>query len=174
MTLTSCCCWRAWPLNNLSFKLALFFFFFLMIRRPPRSTLFPYTTLFRSARRRPLSLLGRDTRGPGDTNREPDGGFRRRDRGGPKSVQPVLRALPRAKRDPGRAAARLAPAHAPLRTRGAHGVRRDREQGAPRQGHARLEGRPERRRAAAYLHLLANRPDSPLSHAGGARVRSHE
>src|SRR5258707_14540750 len=28
--------------------LLLFFFFFLMIRRPPRSTLFPYTTLFRS------------------------------------------------------------------------------------------------------------------------------
>src|SRR6266567_7771786 len=27
------------------------FFFFLMIRRPPRSTLFPYTTLFRSYRR---------------------------------------------------------------------------------------------------------------------------
>src|SRR3712207_7511645 len=27
-------------------------FFFLMIRRPPRSTLFPYTTLFRSDRRR--------------------------------------------------------------------------------------------------------------------------
>src|SRR2546430_16387709 len=27
----------------------LMFFFFLMIRRPPRSTLFPYTTLFRSA-----------------------------------------------------------------------------------------------------------------------------
>src|SRR2546427_13222637 len=27
------------------------FFFFLMIRRPPRSTLFPYTTLFRSCRR---------------------------------------------------------------------------------------------------------------------------
>src|SRR6266478_9220102 len=31
--------------------LALFFFFFLMIRRPPRSTLFPYTTLFRSGSR---------------------------------------------------------------------------------------------------------------------------
>src|SRR6266496_2000522 len=30
----------------------MFFFFFLMIRRPPRSTLFPYTTLFRSPRRR--------------------------------------------------------------------------------------------------------------------------
>src|SRR5260370_28189903 len=28
--------------------MTLFFFFFLMIRRPPRSTLFPYTTLFRS------------------------------------------------------------------------------------------------------------------------------
>src|SRR3712207_9556790 len=27
-----------------------YFFFFLMIRRPPRSTLFPYTTLFRSKR----------------------------------------------------------------------------------------------------------------------------
>src|SRR2546425_1188251 len=27
---------------------ACYFFFFLMIRRPPRSTLFPYTTLFRS------------------------------------------------------------------------------------------------------------------------------
>src|SRR5258707_6119430 len=30
--------------------LDLSFFFFLMIRRPPRSTLFPYTTLFRSPR----------------------------------------------------------------------------------------------------------------------------
>src|SRR5579863_9969738 len=29
-------------------SLLLLFFFFLMIRRPPRSTLFPYTTLFRS------------------------------------------------------------------------------------------------------------------------------
>src|SRR5229473_6655342 len=29
---------------------ALVYFFFLMIRRPPRSTLFPYTTLFRSGR----------------------------------------------------------------------------------------------------------------------------
>src|SRR2546426_8687443 len=30
------------------YVLAVAFFFFLMIRRPPRSTLFPYTTLFRS------------------------------------------------------------------------------------------------------------------------------
>src|SRR5689334_24701002 len=37
-----------------------YFFFFLMIRRPPRSTLFPYTTLFRSfdAWPRALSALG--------------------------------------------------------------------------------------------------------------------
>src|SRR2546425_10191192 len=33
---------------------SFFFFFFLMIRRPPRSTLFPYTTLFRSLM--PLAL----------------------------------------------------------------------------------------------------------------------
>src|SRR5256885_10341990 len=32
-----------------------FVFFFLMIRRPPRSTLFPYTTLFRS----PFAICGR-------------------------------------------------------------------------------------------------------------------
>src|SRR5476651_2831633 len=33
---------------KLLFSFLLSFFFFLMIRRPPRSTLFPYTTLFRS------------------------------------------------------------------------------------------------------------------------------
>src|SRR2546427_13101459 len=32
----------------ITYTLCSFFFFFLMIRRPPRSTLFPYTTLFRS------------------------------------------------------------------------------------------------------------------------------
>src|SRR3712207_9163384 len=35
--------------------LLLSFFFFLMIRRPPRSTLFPYTTLFRSQMRKDQS-----------------------------------------------------------------------------------------------------------------------
>src|SRR2546427_3344309 len=35
--------------------LLVLFFFFLMIRRPPRSTLFPYTTLFRSSRHCPYS-----------------------------------------------------------------------------------------------------------------------
>src|SRR5258705_11698642 len=33
-------------------------FFFLMIRRPPRSTLFPYTTLFRSRLRRQAEVVG--------------------------------------------------------------------------------------------------------------------
>ena len=37
-----------------SFFFAVIYFFFLMIRRPPRSTLFPYTTLFRSRRTRCL------------------------------------------------------------------------------------------------------------------------
>src|SRR5690349_7240897 len=32
----------------------LVYFFFLMIRRPPKSTLFPYTTLFRSVRHQPV------------------------------------------------------------------------------------------------------------------------
>src|SRR5437660_9523033 len=35
----------------------MFFFFFLMIRRPPRSTLFPYTTLFRSLPAEAVSRL---------------------------------------------------------------------------------------------------------------------
>src|SRR5215208_7950414 len=40
-----------------SVSVHLFIFFFLMIRRPPRSTLFPYTTLFRSRRRWPPTRL---------------------------------------------------------------------------------------------------------------------
>src|SRR6266850_4163150 len=37
-----------WPIVPIPrILMYLFFFFFLMIRRPPRSTLFPYTTLFR-------------------------------------------------------------------------------------------------------------------------------
>src|SRR3989442_8437575 len=53
------------PLVCLSWFAALcvsFFFFFLMIRRPPRSTLFPYTTLFRSQNPR---------QGPRDQDRFP-------------------------------------------------------------------------------------------------------
>src|SRR5256885_9652199 len=41
----------------------MLFFFFLMIRRPPRSTLFPYTTLFRSPANGHDSLHGRGRQG---------------------------------------------------------------------------------------------------------------
>src|SRR6266446_9604022 len=51
------------------FVLVIWCFFFLMIRRPPRSTLFPYTTLFRSGRPdRPRDISGPRRRGP----RQPD------------------------------------------------------------------------------------------------------
>src|SRR5438067_13426251 len=40
------------------FTCSFFLFFFLMIRRPPRSTLFPYTTLFRSVGRMGDGYLG--------------------------------------------------------------------------------------------------------------------
>src|SRR3989454_7978040 len=53
----------------------MFLFFFLMIRRPPRSTLFPYTTLFRSQPpRRPLACAvprWRERRAPGARDEPP-------------------------------------------------------------------------------------------------------
>src|SRR5256885_6401174 len=73
-----------------SSSLLSFFFFFLMIRRPPRSTLFPYTTLFRSwGYRNPFGLRfapndhalkgglfvtenGEDERGARPSNNAPD------------------------------------------------------------------------------------------------------
>src|SRR2546421_3599729 len=62
-----------------------FFFFFLMIRRPPRSTLFPYTTLFRS---RPNARRGDGTgnrnwrQSRSDTIHFPQWNNRRRPRSG--------------------------------------------------------------------------------------------
>src|SRR3989442_14161537 len=44
--------------NNDVLFLLIVLFFFLMIRRPPRSTLFPYTTLFRSVQIEPDSPYG--------------------------------------------------------------------------------------------------------------------
>src|SRR5712664_4987125 len=46
-------------------------FFFLMIRRPPRSTLFPYTTLFRSRWRARGYCLARDGRAAGPAPTHP-------------------------------------------------------------------------------------------------------
>src|SRR2546430_5414515 len=53
--------------------IALYFFFFLMIRRPPRSTLFPYTTLFRSRSEAPdrPGWLRRGIRALGPGSRSP-------------------------------------------------------------------------------------------------------
>src|SRR6266545_8182882 len=82
--------------------LIFFFFFFLMIRRPPRSTLFPYTTLFRSD-----AAAGQepDRRGRGDRLREGIG-----------------RARPRADTAPGRRSGPLRVTGCPPRaTRGLRG-----------------------------------------------------
>src|SRR2546422_9290537 len=48
MSLSSCSSFLSVILLNRHVVFLFLFFFFLMIRRPPRSTLFPYTTLFRS------------------------------------------------------------------------------------------------------------------------------
>src|SRR2546422_5582211 len=65
-------------------------FFFLMIRRPPRSTLFPYTTLFRSsaAGSRDMALFGAVTVGCA-TSRDRRGQDRAflRHRGAPRSEE---------------------------------------------------------------------------------------
>src|SRR3712207_7133052 len=65
-------------------------FFFLMIRRPPRSTLFPYTTLFRSR-----SLQGRGRRSARDrAAARTDGSRRRRGGGTAPGRHPGLRPAP--------------------------------------------------------------------------------
>src|SRR2546425_13093394 len=60
----------------MSFIMLVFSFFFLMIRRPPRSTLFPYTTLFRSR------CAGRRSAGSTSTNRPTAASCWSRDGGG--------------------------------------------------------------------------------------------
>src|ERR1019366_9893620 len=48
--LTICCPLHLLTTPSVFHVIVTHYFFFLMIRRPPRSTLFPYTTLFRSRR----------------------------------------------------------------------------------------------------------------------------
>src|SRR5438132_9779209 len=55
---------------NLALFLYVYFFFFLMIRRPPRSTLFPYTTLFRSQQLQVALVAGRQLRAHAERFRE--------------------------------------------------------------------------------------------------------
>src|SRR5471030_1893199 len=54
------CIVKSWRIAHVVQHFAVFFF--LMIRRPPRSTLFPYTTLFRSSRRASERCRGWDSR----------------------------------------------------------------------------------------------------------------
>src|SRR5215831_19812513 len=58
------------PIGSSSRKLSIFVFFFLMIRRPPRSTLFPYTTLFRSGDEGHAAVAGHRSRVPGRPHRD--------------------------------------------------------------------------------------------------------
>src|SRR5687768_18232745 len=84
---------------------SLFSFFFLMLRRPPRSTLFPYTTLFRSrgaARRRGGAADARGAPGP-------RGGRGRRDR--PLQPGHLDRPHPRRAGDADRKSTRLNSSH---------------------------------------------------------------
>src|SRR6266571_4302069 len=71
--------------------LFFFFFFFLMIRRPPRSTLFPYTTLFRSPRCTRGPRAGR-TPPPGPASPARSGGRRRERRAAGGRTRPGLGA----------------------------------------------------------------------------------
>src|SRR5256886_17067290 len=111
---------------------AAYHFFFLMIRRPPRSTLFPYTTLFRSAlRKREAGRLPRTL--------------------GVRALSRALRHLlprgrPAERTAQGPAVAFQAPVHArhPRRGPGAHGEQRvDARPPPPPAG----RGRPPRARA---------------------------
>src|SRR3712207_8835363 len=83
----------------------LFYFFFLMIRRPPRSTLFPYTTLFRSGRGRGAGGRGRCRRS--EPRRATGGGSSGRLRG---RRDPPVRWRGRRRRD--RKSTRLNSSHA--------------------------------------------------------------
>src|SRR5690349_22888034 len=62
-------------------------FFFLMLRRPPRSTLFPYTTLFRSDR----AVPGRARGAAGETRRRSGRARRRAAVGGPARRSGLVR-----------------------------------------------------------------------------------
>src|SRR5256885_16857794 len=97
----------------------LYIFFFLMIRRPPRSTLFPYTTLFRSRHgllRTVPALLRRD--GADRSAVGADSPPRTRPAGPRRPAPPGRRHDPGAPRPPGGSAGLPADAHrGPVRGR---------------------------------------------------------
>src|SRR6266513_3839298 len=138
------------------------FFFFLMIRRPPRSTLFPYTTLFRSPAPRAPRLQGAHSEG---RNRRPAPAPAGQRRQGPerrtrrRSVsQHRLASAPALSRERPRSLPRSAARAVGSRPRHERAGSHSRRIGAP-QGSARNARRP----AAA-----ARRARSPQA-AGGRR-----
>src|SRR6266542_715888 len=137
-----------------------YFLFFFMIPRPPRSTLFPYTTLFRS---RALRLReGGDRRG-GNERHAPDRGANRRAEGGGRArrggerrfAAPVLsRQLPARQ---GVARGHAGRARAPARAAPRFHRADDGHQREPRR--ARPPGRVVGRRGGRVVQLLFPRPD---------------
>src|SRR6266540_6457708 len=157
----------------------LFFFFFLMIRRPPRSTLFPYTTLFRSRDVR-RAAGRRDHRLPRRRGRAHPGRIRRPGHGGPARrtglVDPPRPHHRRAARRtaPGRPAtpgphphrrARPATGRDPTRTP-THPPRHHRRRAARRRHH------PHRSPVATARQHAPAQADPAPRRAGG-RVRLH-
>src|SRR2546425_10587089 len=120
-----------------------------MIRRPPRSTLFPYTTLFRSLRRRQSATAARSagTAIPTATDRTP-GSFARPSHGTPR---PYSGGLPRSRPEPLPAPATPRAPPSPL-PRGLAVTRRARR--SPHRLRSREEVHPE-----------------PLEHRAGRRER---
>src|SRR5215813_1259430 len=133
-----------------------FFFFFLMIRRPPRSTLFPYTTLFRSRGHRgaPRCHRGRGTRRS----------LRRAGAAAPVSRRRAGGATPAAHRLHDRGAQRRAGGHGvPQGARGGGGLLQG--PGPPRGGSG--PGDRSRRRRPHLSHLRRRQ------HGGHAGKPSH-
>src|SRR3712207_8518393 len=84
------CSWSRCVIGLYNVMLEIFIFF-LMIRRPPRSTLFPYTTLFRSVRCLPdategTAVLGLDPTRVAACGVADDAGSRRRHVGGARDL----------------------------------------------------------------------------------------
>src|ERR1017187_4290158 len=127
----------------------LFFiqFFFLMIRRPPRSTLFPYTTLFRSG-----EAEGRGSETAGSTGGD--------DRAGP--VADADRRLPLAGRDRRRAA--------DLPATSQEGGGRQRNEGEA-VSHCRGHLPEDRVRKGSRLVRRKDRQDTGAESTGGAQDR---
>src|SRR5215212_2249762 len=115
-----------------------FFFFFLMIRRPPRSTLFPYTTLLRSRPARPArpGPAGPARRGGTASSGRPSATPRRGERprpwrrpqpgSGPSASRPGRACRPPGRRSPGGRGGRWGWRSRPRRPRGRRPARASR------------------------------------------------